>query len=173
VDRYDGFREFVLARSAALGRTAYLLTGDHGHAQDLLQNALTKTASRWATLRDGNPEGYTRRVLYTEFVSAWRRRRKVTEVAQELLPERPHPDDESERAIRRIALQRALALLAPRQRAVLVLRYFEDHTETQTADLLGCTTGTVKSTAHHALARLRDLAPELAGLLVTVGEETS
>jgi RNA polymerase sigma-70 factor (sigma-E family) len=168
VDRYEGFREFVCGSSARLCRAAYLLTGDHGLAEDLLQNALTKTASRWPQLRDGNPEGYVRRILYNDFVSAWRRRRVREEPGVEHL-DAAAAADESADVVRRLALQDALATLPRRQRAVLVLRYFEDQTEAQAAELLGCSIGTVKSQAHHALARLRTSAPELADLLEVGG----
>jgi RNA polymerase sigma-70 factor (sigma-E family) len=163
VTRYDGFREFVLARSAALTRTAYLLTGDRGLAEDLLQTALARTAMRWpAVMRGGDPEAYIRKALYNEFVSGWRRRgRRPAEALTGTPPERGDHADENERTLQRIGLERALAQLADGQRAVIVLRFYEDKSEAQTADLLGCSVGTVKSQTHRALARLRQLAPEL------------
>ncbi len=160
MDRYEGLREFVLARGPALSRTAYLLTGDHSLADDLLQQALTRTAAHWRRVAaGGNPEGYVRRVMVNERTSWWRRRR-YAEVSGDVIAEHASPDA-SDTVIRRIALARALRALPPRQRAVLVLRFFADMTEAQTAEALDCSIGTVKSQAHHALVRLRELAPEL------------
>jgi RNA polymerase sigma-70 factor (sigma-E family) len=175
LNRYDGFREFVLARSAALTRTAYLLTGDRGLAEDLLQSALAKTAVRWpAVRRGGDPEAYIRRVLYNEFVSGWRRRqRRPAESLTGAPPERPHRVDEFDRTLQRLSLERALGQLTTSQRAVVVLRFYEDRSEAQTAELLGCSVGTVKSQTHRALARLRELAPELADFLTTPPAMTS
>lgn len=165
MDRYDGFREFVLARSPALVRTAYLLTGDQGLAEDLVQSSLAKTAARWSRIATDNPEAYVRRVLHNEFVSAWRwRRRRVTEVRlSEPVSEHTVPDP-ADGVVRQLALRRALDSLSPGQRAVVVLRFYEDRSEAQTAEILGCSTGTVKSQTHRALARLRTVAPELAEL---------
>jgi RNA polymerase sigma-70 factor (sigma-E family) len=166
VDRYEGFREFVLARSAALTRTAYLLAGERALAEDLLQTALARTAERWPmVVRGGDPEAYIRRVLYNEFVSGWRRRsRRPAERLTDAPPERPGID-EHDRALQRLALRQALQQLTPSQRAVVVLRFYEDRSEAQTAELLGCSVGTVKSQAHRAISKLRTLAPELAELV--------
>ncbi|WP_223190268.1 SigE family RNA polymerase sigma factor [Nonomuraea terrae] len=162
MDRHDGFREFVLARQQALMRTAYLLTGDAHLAEDLLQTVLVKVVGHWAKLsRSGNPEAYTRKALVNQYIS-WRRRERP-ELPSAVVPDRATGGDES--ALDRIVLRQALARLAPRQRAVIVLRFWEDLTEAQTADVLGCSVGTVKSQTHHALARLRVIAPELAHLL--------
>lgn len=151
-----GFEEFVLARRAALLRTAYLLTGSHADAEDLVQAALVKTVPHWRRIAD-RPEPYVRQVLARESVSRWRRRR-WRETTTDAPPERaaavPDPDE-------RLALQQALAALAPRQRAVVVLRYYEDLTEAQTAEALGIAVGTVKSQARDALARLRQVLPDL------------
>jgi len=164
VDPYAGFEEFVVARSAALSRTAYLLTGDHQLAEDLLQVALTRVAVRWPRLRAEAPVAYARRIMINE-VTTWRRRRRYHERPSDALPEdRPAPDP-STAAVRRIVVGQALARLTPRQRAMLVLRFYEDLSEADTAALLGCSVGTVKSGTHAALARLRDAAPELADLL--------
>jgi RNA polymerase sigma-70 factor (sigma-E family) len=167
VDRgQDGFRAFVAARSAALARTAYLLTGDRHLAEDLLQEALTRVASRWERLAaGGNPEPYVRRVLYTCAVDGWRRKRPA-EVLDGVPRELAGPGDDAETVARRVVLRDALARLTPRQRAVLVLRFYEDRTEVQAADLLGCSVNTVKSQTRHALGRLRELAPELADTFV-------
>ena len=123
----DGFRDFVVARSPALARTAYLLTGDRFLAEDLVQEALTRVASRWAKVSaGGDPEPYVRRVLYTCAVDGWRRRRP-REVP--LSVDRATGRDDAEQATQRLALAAALAKLTPKQRAVLVLRFFEDLTE--------------------------------------------
>ena len=159
---YEGFRAFVEGRSPALLRTAYLLTGDHGRAEDLVQEALERVASRWSKVTaGGDPEPYVRRVLYTCAVNGWRRRR-VAEVLHDSPPDRPGDAEAAEAATRRLVLRDALARLTPRQRAVLVLRFYDDLTETQSADALGCSVSTVKSQTRHALQRLRLLAPELA-----------
>ena len=158
----DGFRAFVAARSAALARTAFLLTGDAQHAEDLLQEALTRCASRWAKLvRGGDPEPYVRRVIYTCAVDGWRRRRPA-EVLDGEAADSVSLTDHADAVARRVVLRDALAKLTPHQRAVLVLRFYEDRTEVQTAATLGCSANTVKSQTRHALMRLRTLAPELA-----------
>ncbi|MGN9784781.1 SigE family RNA polymerase sigma factor [Nonomuraea sp. ZG12] len=161
MDRHDDFREFVLARQQSLIRTAYLLTGDAHLAEDLLQSVLIKVAGQWSKLSGGHPEAYTRKALVNQYIS-WGRRRRL-EVPSADLPERGASHDDA--ALQRIVLRQALAKLAPKQRAVIVLRFWEDLTEAQTAEALGCAPGTVKSQAHRALARLRALAPELAYLL--------
>jgi RNA polymerase sigma-70 factor (sigma-E family) len=165
MDAYDGFREFVLARRSALSRTAYLLTGDHTVAEDLLQASLVRTAEHWHRIVGGDPEAYLRRVMVNERTSRWRRRRYAVEVPTSTesltaLATEAGPDT-ADAVVRRATLVAALAQLAPRQRAVIVLRFFDDLTEAQTAEVLGCSLGTVKSQAHQALARLRALAPTL------------
>jgi len=154
------FRAFVAARSPALMRSATLLTGGDTHAaEDLLQTALAKTAGRWKRLE--SPEAYVRQVLYRQQVSLWRllRSRRETTVAE--LPDTPAREDGTGAAELRILVRRALTRLTARQRAMLVLRYFEDCPEREVAELLGCSVGTVRSTTHRALARLRTLVPEL------------
>ncbi|MFI7705694.1 SigE family RNA polymerase sigma factor [Nonomuraea sp. NPDC049480] len=161
MDGHDGFREFVLARQQALMRTAYLLMGDAHLAEDLLQSVLTKVVGHWPKLsRDGNPEAYTRKALVNQYIS-WRRRPRP-ELPSADPPERSASYDEA--TLDRIVLRQALAKLTRKQRAVIVLRFWEDLTEAQTAEALGCSIGNVKSQTHHALARLRALAPELADL---------
>ncbi len=165
LDDDEGFREFVRARIGPLSRVAYLLTGEHHAAQDLLQGALIKVALRWRRLAaEGHPEAYLRRVLYHEHISAWRRRVRHPEVSAAVLPERPGVD-EAGLVERRLLLRQALARLTRKQRAVLVLRFFEDLSEADTAEALGCSVGTVKSQTAYALSRLRVLAPELALLM--------
>ena len=146
---YAEFEEFVVARRPALLRTAYLLTGNHHDAEDLVQSALIKVVPRWARIRD-RPEPYVRQVLARESVSRWRRRR-WREVSTDAVPERTHHDSTD-----RVALLEDLRRLSPRQRAVLVLRYFDDLTEADTAAALGISVGTVKSHVRDALACLRN-----------------
>ncbi|MDQ4054535.1 MAG: SigE family RNA polymerase sigma factor [Actinomycetota bacterium] len=152
-----GFEQFVAARRQALLRTAYLLTGHHEDAEDLVQVALVKAVPHWKKIA-ASPEPYVRKILAREAISRWRGRR-WREVPSEHLPEvEVHADD----ATRREAMRAALMRLAPRQRAVVVLRYYEDLTERQTAEALGISVGTVKSHARDALARLRELVPDLS-----------
>ncbi|MFI7640818.1 SigE family RNA polymerase sigma factor [Nonomuraea sp. NPDC049400] len=153
------FDEFVAARSPALIRLAYLLTaGDQHAAEDLLQTSLAKTALRWHKIDD--PEAYLRQVMYRQQISWWRRRREYA-VAE--LPEQAGADATYDVELK-IVVQKALGKLTAKQRAVLVLRYFEDQSESTVAATLGCSIGTVRSTAHRALARLLQLCPELHDL---------
>lgn len=154
------FDEFVRARTPALARTAYLLTGDAHLAEDLVQTALFKAARAWHRI-EGDPEPYVRRILYTQNVSWWRRR-KLRETALGSYDDAAPPAADSDL---RLSLESALARLTERQRTVLVLRFFEDLTEVQTAEALGIAAGTVKSTTREALARLRSVAPHLEELL--------
>lgn len=155
------FDTFILARSPALLRAAYLLTGDQHLAEDLVQSALARTHRRWAHLHEqGNAEAYTRRVMYHLQVSWWRRPR-VAETPAERLPEPPGGDDLADATTLRLTLRQALLRLTVKQRAVLVLRFFEDRSEAETAELLGVSPGTVKSQTAKALARLRVIVPEL------------
>lgn len=154
------FDEFVRARTPALARTAYLLTGDAHLAEDLVQTALFKAAGAWHRI-EGDPEPYVRRILYNQNVSWWRRR-KLKESALGTYDDAAPPAADSDL---RLSLEAALARLTERQRAILVLRFFEDLTEVQTAAALGITAGTVKSTTRAALARLRTVAPHLEELL--------
>jgi len=155
----DEFREFVAARSAALLRTAYLLAGDWSTAEDLLQIALTKTYLAWKRLGEIDAvEPYARRVLVNTATSWWRRRWHG-ERPTEVLPERAAPDGHDER-LERDALWRHVQKLPARQRAVLVLRFYEDLSEAQTAALLNVSVGTVKSQCSRALASLRQRLSE-------------
>lgn len=146
------FDDFVVARSQALLRTAYLLTHDEALAEDLLQTALTKAWFAWRRI-DGPPEPYVRRVLVTTSASWWRRRWN-RETPTEVLPERATMAG-PEGPVTEQDLWEAIGHLPPRQRAVIVLRYLEDRTEVETAELLGCSIGTVKSQCAKALAKLR------------------
>src|SRR5262245_23972452 len=164
MDDDRGFREFARTRLARLSRVAFLLTGDHHAAEDLLQNTLERVAQRWdRVVASGSPDAYTRTVLYHEHVSAWRRHRR--EISTDSVPDRHLGRDESESALRRVLLQRALAKLTHRQRAVIVLRFFEDLSVAETAEAMNCSAGTIKSQTSVALQRLRELAPELAELI--------
>lgn len=140
-------------------RSAFLLTGDLHRAEDLVQEALVKVALRWRRLREGNPTAYARKILVRDNISAWRRRREVP-VAQ--VSRDVHVSSDPEAAI---LVRTALARLTPAQRAVLVLRHFDDLSVQETADVLGVSTGTVKSQTSAALARLRTGAPELLDLI--------
>ncbi|HEX5597292.1 MAG TPA: SigE family RNA polymerase sigma factor [Micromonosporaceae bacterium] len=158
-DIRSDFHQFVVQRSPTLSRAAFLLTGDHQLAEDLLQAALARTYRHWRRIRGDQPEAYVRRVMYHQHISWWRRRR-LTEQLTATPPERVS-DDPSIATALRVTVAAALQQLTPRQRAVIVLRYFDDLTETQVAELLGCSLGTVKRHAHDALRRLRAIAPEL------------
>ncbi|MET7393474.1 SigE family RNA polymerase sigma factor [Dactylosporangium sp. AC04546] len=154
VFREEEFREFVAQRSGALLRTAYLLAGDWATAEDLLQIALTKTFLAWKRLGHIDAvEPYARRVLVNTSTSWWRRRWHG-ERPTEVLPESPAAD-KLEETLERDALWRHVRALPNRQRAVLVLRFYEDQSEAETARLLGVSVGTVKSQASRALATLR------------------
>jgi RNA polymerase sigma-70 factor (sigma-E family) len=145
-----------------LSRLAYLLTGNHADAQDLVQGALTRTAAHWRrVVRYDDPVAYVRRVMVNESISWWRRRRRVRIDPVYAVPDAAQPDG-SAGSIARVVLWDALRRLTPRQRALLVLRFLEDRSVDDTAALLGCSAGTVKSETHRALARLRTLVPELA-----------
>lgn len=155
----ESFTAWASARRESLLRTAVLLTGDLGRAEDLVQEALTKVALRWDRLAHEHPEAYARRILVRDNVSRWRRTRH--EVVTDRIPE--HGTEVAVTgAERRMVLLEALATLTPRQRAVLVLRYLEDLSEAEIARTLDVSAGTVKSTAHLALRRLRESAPHLA-----------
>jgi RNA polymerase sigma-70 factor (sigma-E family) len=144
------FDEFVAARSQAFVRSAYLLVHDEGLAEDLVQTALTKAWFAWPRIED--PEAYVRRIMVTTATSWWRRR-WVRETPTEPLPAVEHPGRES--SVEGQDLWNAIGHLPRRQRAVVVLRYLEDRTESETADLLDCSVGTVKSQSAKALAKLR------------------
>lgn len=151
-------RQFVSARGAALSRAAYLLTGDHQAAEDLVQDTYVVLVRRWQKTGTVDPDACVRRILYGRFVDDGRRRR-VTE-----LPTASPPDSDGAAVDARVTLRDALARLTPRQRAVLVLRFYEDLTEVQAAATLGISANTVKSQTRLALRRLRDLAPDAVGL---------
>jgi RNA polymerase sigma-70 factor (sigma-E family) len=158
VDTRVPFETFVVAQGDALLRTAYLLTRDHGLAEDLLQTSLAKAWSAWGRI-DSKPEAYVRRVMVNTYATWWRRRWNGERPAA-VLPEVAVSGGIDAQADRR-DLWTALGRLPRRQRAVVVLRYYEGLTEPETAAALGCSVGTVKSQASRALAKLR-IDPALA-----------
>lgn len=143
---FDGF---VADRSAPLLRSAYLLVQDEGLAEDLLQTALTKAWFAWRRIED--PEAYVRRIMVTTSASWWRRRWNGETPTDALDPARPVLEEPAHVQDLWVAIGR----LPRRQRAVVVLRYLEDRTEVETASLMGCSVGTVKSQCAKALAKLR------------------
>ena len=160
----EGFAQFVEARQRALQRTAWLLTGDWAAAEDLVQTALARSWPRWERIRRrDDPEVYVRRAMVNSWVS-WRRRRWWGERATGAVPDGPAAGDLAAEAAVRDTVARALGSLPARQRAVLVLRVFDDLPEAQVAQVLECAVGTVKATLAHAVARLRE-DPRLAGLM--------
>ena len=154
-DGRESFEAWARARQQGLVRTAYLLTGDFQRAEDLVQEALVSAATRWDTLRDGNPDALVRTVVYRANVSWWRRHRRETVV------DRVPDVAVSQAGEGAPLLQQALAQLTQKQRAVVLLRYVEDLSVADTAAVLGVSDGTVKKQASVALARLRQIAPEL------------
>jgi RNA polymerase sigma-70 factor (sigma-E family) len=152
------FDEFVRVRHAALLRFAHVLCGDPHLAADLVQDSLERTGLAWRRLRSDDPEAYVRRVIVNTFLNGVRRLRRERLVAEP--PERAYHEPES----RDEALWRLLRTLPPRQRAVVVLRFYADLSEVEISAVLGCTVGTVKSTSSRALAKLRvALAPVTGG----------
>lgn len=161
----DEFSAWAAGAEAPLLRSAYLLTGDLHRAEDLVQEALVKVALRWRRLRAGHPTAYARQVIARDHVSLWRRRGREVPVAEPVAADPAVSTDPD--AV--LVVQRALARLTPAQRAVVVLRHFEDLTERETAEVLGVAVGTVKSQNSAALARLRTGAPELLDLVRPTG----
>ncbi|MEU6850400.1 SigE family RNA polymerase sigma factor [Actinacidiphila alni] len=170
-DGWD-FETFAAARWPQLVRTAYLLTGDHHEAEDLVQSTLAKVYLGWSRIRRLDvPDAYVHRALVNNNLSRFRKRR-VVHLLTPLLPERARPDPHSPVEDRAL-LVAALAALPPRQRAAVVLRYWEDLSEQQVAEILGCSPGNVKSQASRGLRKLRE-HPALAELTGTTvpGPET-
>ncbi|MEU6237611.1 SigE family RNA polymerase sigma factor [Kitasatospora sp. NPDC047058] len=149
------FQAFTRTRWTHLVRTAYLLTGDWHHAEDLTQTALAKAYRSWRRVsKADSPDAYVRRMLVTCNSDRFRKRR-VAERLTEVLPDVTAADDAVDQIDQRRSLLAALAALPTRQRAVVVLRYWDDRTEAETAQALGCSLGTVKSQASKGLAKLR------------------
>ncbi|HET7385802.1 MAG TPA: SigE family RNA polymerase sigma factor [Nocardioidaceae bacterium] len=167
------FDAFVASRSAVLLKTAWWLTGDWQHAEDLLQTALAKSLLAWERIEPGREEAYVRRVLVTTQATWWRRawhhERPAGDVGE--LVDGPVSGGEPQTAtveLRR-SLVEALATLTSRQRATVVLRYYCDLSEAETAATMGCSVGTVKSQAAKALARLRALQDTALADLIDEG----
>lgn len=151
----EGFRDYVAARQRTLLRTARMLTGNQHTAEDLVQATLERVWPRWQRLtRDGDPDPYVRRVMINTYSSWWQRKWRG-ELSSSELPEEVGGDGGFAQADLADALRRIMPTLTARQRAVLVLRYYDDLTEVATAHALGCSVGTVKSQTAKALARLR------------------
>jgi RNA polymerase sigma-70 factor (sigma-E family) len=148
------FRDYVRARRRALLRTAYLLTGNLPDAEDLVQSALAKTYLAWDRIEDrGALDGYVRRAMVNTHISWWRRRR-VEEFPTDEIPDRAIADH-STGADMQESLRHAVDRLPQRMRAAVMLRYYEDMTEAEVAEVLGVSLGTVKSTVSRAVAKLR------------------
>jgi RNA polymerase sigma-70 factor (sigma-E family) len=158
----SAFRDYVNARSAALLRTAYLLTHNRADAEDLVQAALAKTYLAWDRIEDrGAVDGYVRRAMVNTQISWWRRRR-VEEYPTDDIPEQAVADHAGDSELQD-TLRRAIERLPRRMRAAVVLRYYEDMTEAEIASVLGVSQGTVKSTVSRAVAKLRIDAELLGG----------
>jgi RNA polymerase sigma-70 factor (sigma-E family) len=171
--RDDGsFVEFVAARGTALQRTARLLCGSREDAEDLLQTALEKAYRNWPKVSaEADPEPYVRRILVNTMISRGRRWKVLREINVADPPEVPAPP-ETHAVELRGALIGELRALGPRQRAVLVLRYWEDLPEAEIAQVLGCSVGTVKSQASRGLAQLRSRMENGASVGVTHGRRS-
>jgi RNA polymerase sigma-70 factor (sigma-E family) len=149
------FGEFVRVQWPALLRAAFLLTGDRGRAEDLVQETLTRTALAWGrATSQGTPGAYARRIMVNAHISSARRRR-VTEVLHLSAFDVVHPV--TDRLGDRDVLRRALAGLPARQQAAVVVRHYLGLSEQEAADALGCSVGTVKSLTSRGLARLREV----------------
>jgi RNA polymerase sigma-70 factor (sigma-E family) len=157
----ESFETWARARQQTLVRWAYVVTGDFQRAEDLVQEALVRAATRWDTLSEGNPDAWVRTVVFRDNVSWWRRHRRERLTGEPFGGTAPAgPDTESA-----VVLHAALARLTRAQRAVLVLRFVADLSVADTAATLGVTEGTVKKQSSVALARLREIAPELSDLV--------
>jgi RNA polymerase sigma-70 factor (sigma-E family) len=150
----NGFRQFVDGHSRALLRAGWLLTGNWASAEDLVQTALAAAWPRWETIRAESAEAYVHKIMVTTFLR-WRRRRWIGEIPTYPLPDQQEPADTWATVDSRQPLLVAVSQLAPRQRAVIVLRYLVDMSESQVAATLGCSVGSVRSSTSKALARLR------------------
>jgi RNA polymerase sigma-70 factor (sigma-E family) len=162
--------QFVAERGDRLLRTAALLTGSRADGEDLLQSALERLLRNWRRI-DGDPESYVRRTLYNLATDGWRRQRVWRRKA--VLFEPAPAVDPGTAVDLRDAVVRVLAQLPPRQRAVLVLRYFEQLSEAETAETLGCSVGTVKSATARGLARLREITAAADSAEATTAKESS
>jgi RNA polymerase sigma-70 factor (sigma-E family) len=166
----EEFEEFAVAALPALLRFGVVLTGDRHRADDLVQTALVKTMRRWTYIEREHPTAYVRRVMVTTQLSWWRSHRR-----ESLLPESfdmASPSDAEASYDDQDQLARGLAVLPPRQRAVIVLRYYEGLSEAEIAEVLGCARGTVKSQAAKALRTLRRVLDDLPQRTVDLAEAT-
>lgn len=148
------FEEFVVSRGYALLRFAYLLTGDRYLAEDLSQEALVRAHRRWSSIERADPEPYLRKAIVRQYLS-WRRRRSSTETVLAEFPDRPDPSRATDHVVERDEMWSMLRALPRAQRAVLVLRYYEDLTDAAISEVLGCSESTVRVHAFKALKRLR------------------
>ncbi|PZF85961.1 SigE family RNA polymerase sigma factor [Jiangella anatolica] len=162
--RDRAFEQYVEARQAALLRLAYLLTGEQHAAEDLVQTALAKLYLAWNRLeRADSVDAYTKRIMVNEHASWWRRAWRRAERSTDAVPERPAGPDFGQALADRDALWTVVQGLPPRQRAAVVLRFYEDMSEQDVAAALGCSVGTVKSQTSRALATLRTRLEERGG----------
>lgn len=156
----DDFIEYAQARQHTLLRAAYLVCGDVRLAEDLLRDALVQLARQWDRVREEQPDLFVRRILYRAAVASWRKRPHESVAATPAWDEPDQPWD-AEEAERRLQVLHALDALTPRQRAVIVLSWFEERGEGDIAEVLGCSTLTVRAQADEAMARLRDALPRV------------
>jgi len=171
VQEERGLAEFVAARGPALLRLAWLLTTDGPAAEDLVQDALVRVIPKWPSIDPAAREAYLRTTIRTTWIDTWRRRGRgrfaeVPDDRIDLLADGPVDDEDIERLGDRAALAQALTELPSGQRAVVVLRYYEDQSEAQTARALGVSLSTVKSQARDGLRRLRTLMPPVEAATV-------
>lgn len=157
----DAFADFVRLASPSLMRTAWLLTGDRDTAADLVQAALLKALQSWRRIPEQDALAYTRRILVNENIDRWRRRHG--EVATGAGFDRPAPDSVADLVADRDRVARMLATLTPEQRRVVVLRFHDDLSVAQVAELLGTTEGAVRASCHRALQTLRAHYPTPIG----------
>lgn len=168
----EQFTEFVRAHCDSLFRTAYLMTGDYQRAEDVLQSALVRIYQRWPRIDAmASPLAYARKVVLSQ-ASSWWRRRSSHESPMQAVTDRP-VDDRADSVAEHDRVWRAVLSLPPRQRAVTVLRYYEDLSEAQIAATLGIAPGTVKSNSHAAMRRLAQLLGESDGVAALSSEEAT
>jgi len=154
--RDEEFREFMQNRASLLHQSAYLLCGDWHLAHDLVQDTLVKAYQHWPRVRQADrPDAYVRRILVNEARGRWRRRERTMPVSRFPEGREPVAPDATDEITRRAGLLQALLVLPVRQRATVILRYLEGMSERETAAVLGCSEGTVKSQSARALSTLR------------------
>jgi RNA polymerase sigma-70 factor (sigma-E family) len=164
--RDEEFREFMRNRASLLHQSAYLLCGDWHLAHDLVQETLVRAYQHWPRVREADsPDAYVRRILVNEARGRWRRRERAMPVPRFPEGREPVAPDASEEIARRAGLLQALLALPLRQRATIVLRYLEGMSERETAAVLGCSEGTVKSQSARALGTLRSFFDRMESTL--------